>query len=213
MARKKFKKTPRRYRRRRLMRKRMRIRKSPRVHLYKRKMYLRQTISTSNVYGSMVFYLSLLPNYAEFTALYDLYRISAVKVTIVPSIVTNTVGASGTGGSISAVTYNLPMVYTAIDYNDTSNPASFDELMEYENCKITRGNQIHSRYFKPCYQSQLYESLSTTGYQAKRGGWIATIDSEVPHYSLKWGIEVPTNSSSPFYTFYVTYYLKFRSVK
>lgn len=185
-----------------------------RVHFFKRKALFQQQISSSDVVGSIQFALSEVPGFAEFVTLFDVYQISAVKVAIWGSANVNSVTAVGSGGTTSATVYQLPNVYTAIDYTDDDNPADANELMEYGNCKVTRGNQIHVRYFKPKIAVPVYTATIDPAYQARRSSWLSTDDPGIPHYGLKYVFDIPGGvTSSPYYTFSITYYLRFRQTK
>lgn len=177
----------RRYRRRTMGRNRTGVSRSlmyPRrsVHSFKRKCFLGNIdVTTTDVFGSYVFRLSDLPNYLEFVNLYDLYRIKAVKFTLIP-------GITAMDGNPLSTAVTLPQVRSVLDYTDSTVPASFNELYEYSNCKMTQGNRFHSRYFKPALLSTVYETAVSNSYTPKWGTWVSTDDASCPHYGLKYGI-------------------------
>lgn len=187
---------------------------SRRVHFFKRKALFQQQITSTDVTGSIQFALSEVPGFAEFTALYDVYQISAVKVAIWGSANVNTAVGIGNSTSIYAQVFQLPNVYTVIDYTDDDNPVDADQLMEYGNCKVTRGNQVHTRYFKPKIAVPVFTTGLDPAYQARRSSWLSTDDADIPHYGLKYVFDIPGGvTSSPYYTFSITYYLRFRQTK
>lgn len=142
------------------------------------------TISTqtaSATYGAMVFKLSDLDNYTEFTNLFDRYRICGIKVTFEPNI-------TGFDANAGANAFTLPMLLTAIDHNDSATPGSMAELMQYRTLKKTRAHVTHSRYFKPAVLTSAYESAVATAYIPKWKQWLTCDDPATPHYAIKYGI-------------------------
>ena len=104
------------------------------VYMYTRYTGIFNAITIENINPTLYgfnFSLNDLPNYTEFTALYDQYKINAVRFTMLPQQTQ----------SISIGSVNNPIanarVFSAIDYNDGSAPASVDELREYKTCKST----------------------------------------------------------------------------
>ena len=70
------------------------------------------------------FSLSDLPNYTEFTSLYDMYKINAVKITFIPyQTVSNSVATINNAD-------NTARFFSAIDYNDGTAPITTDNLRE-----------------------------------------------------------------------------------
>ena len=129
------------------------------------------------------FSLNDLPNYSEFTALYDSYKICAVKVWFVPGCTTGNIDVS-TGAPVSAqINFASARCFSAIDYNDSSAPSTINEIREYANCKMSPMVKGHKRYFKP------RQIDSSNAYNLPRNIWV---DSSVPnrvYYGLKFGID------------------------
>lgn len=142
------------------------------------------------------FSLNDLPNYAEFTSLYDMYKINAVKLTFIPR---QTV--SNSTSSINNAD-NTARFFSAIDYNDSS-VATADQLREYQTAKFTRLLRTHKRYiYKP-------KILDSNSYSVSP--WMSTLSPSANYYGLKIAIE-PTGSAL-IYGVEAKFYLSFKNVK
>lgn len=165
--------------------------------------------NANEVYLPMSFSLDQVPAYAEYTNLFDEYKVSAVKVSFVSTAMTTITQQSGVQPA-----YTMPLLYTALDYNDASGTYSIQDLREYQTCRYhTLQTKINTRYFKPCFQTLVYEGLGQ-GYSPKRG-WLNTDDYSVQHYALKVALE-PTGGALDYHyeiKVMVKYYLAFRNSK
>lgn len=192
------------------------LKRARKIHYIKRKSVSEITVSTSNQAGGVAYTLADIPNYSEFTTLFDEYKIAAIKVAYMPTKNVNTNTQTGTGGTITNTTYMLPTVYTVIDHNDTDTP-TINDMVQNETLKISRGNQVHTRYFKPRVPCRVYAGVSD-GYIYRSGQWIGTAtangDDNVPHYGLKYFFELPTGEKADNLTYKVitTFYLQFKEV-
>lgn len=175
----------------------------------------RPTVTTDPINfiaGGHNFRLTDLPDYQEFVPLYDQYKISAVKVKWIPLQVT-TQGPGATAPIVS----ETPFIYAAIDYTDSNAPTSVDSIRQYQSMRYSSGSSFRplTLYFKPRFQTEIYQTAATSGYAPKRG-WISITDSNVPHYGCKY-IITPTGLGSPVASYKwkveMKYYLAFRSVR
>lgn len=160
----------------------------------------------------MQFSLASVPNYTEFTNLYDNYKITGVAVELRPTF---------TGGELnnianSANNVAIPDIRTVVDYDDANVIATENELLQYQNIKWTRGNRIHRRYFKPKPAVPIYKDALSFGYSpAYSPRWYDTAYATVPFNALKIWID-PLAGGQPtnvVYRVYTTYYLRFRGTK
>lgn len=121
-----------------------------------------------------------LPNYTEFTALYDQYRIDYVECQFYFSNNTSSVNSPAT---------TMPIMYLAKDYDD-SNIANYTDLQQYSTMKCWQlGNRTNSDgkfviYVKPNVDVALYQGL-TTGYSRGKSQFVDTSSPQVPHYGIK----------------------------
>lgn len=194
------------------------------VYRYKRT-FIGTTIASnqgSDRLGSIVFKLSDVPNVTEFTSLYDVYRIAGVKITFFPSsgeLVYDVSQINPVSGNALAPIIPgslLPRFMTVIDEDDNTTPSSTNDLLQYQNLKITSGTK-HVVYLKPRFSSTVYKSLTASGYAVgPRNLWLDCSDSTIEHYGVKYSYE-STPSVTPVGMFnmkvHITYYLEFKDVR
>jgi len=145
----------------------------------------------TETFGVLYWDLASIPGFAEFTALYDFYKINAVQVRFLP-ISDNTY-------SDSSILQASNRLITVIDYNDRTVPTSLNDLRQYSNCKVSPFNRIHKRFLHPKPLITMDEDSSSGGVygigQAGRPPWIATTSNQCEYYGIKYGIEHPSSSS------------------
>lgn len=176
----------------------------PQSHDYKRTAYFATALtvgSTAEVYGAYSFQLSSLANASEYTVLYDMYKISAVKWTLMPR------GNSAEAGTNN----NNTKVLSVLDMDDDDVPTSVDQLCQYESVKTTNLSRDHSRYIKPKFARMIYKTSTTTGYGVG-SGWLDCNSTDIPHYGIKYCL-LRTTSGTVTYDLKVTYYLSFKGVR
>lgn len=122
-----------------------------------------------------------LPNYTEFTALYDQYRINWVDCEFMFSNNMSNVTSPGT---------TLPVMYLAKDYDD-SNVANYTDLQQYSTLQVWQLGQqqgrdgIHHVRVKPNVDTAVYQSALVQGYARSKPIFIDTSSPAVPHYGVK----------------------------
>lgn len=190
---------------------RRRFRKSTRYSKRGQKLYLFKRFtgaygqlvisSLTDTYAGYQFALRDLPNYTEFVALYDMYKINAIKISFIPQVTQN----------ISLGAINNPEAstrfFSVIDYNDSSSPVSVDELREYQSCKMTPILRTHKRYI---YKPKILDSV-----RSSRNPWMATSNPSEPFYGLKVAVEPMFSSTTTVmnYNIEAKFYLSFKNVK
>lgn len=148
--------------------------------------------------SSINFTLSQVPSFGEFTALYDQYKIKAVKCTLIPRHTEVALSGTITQGNM----------WSVFDYDDSIIPTSLDTLLQYQNTKRTRMNQTHSRYLKPMVRML---ASGATG-APKRNQWIDVADSSLEHYGIKFWFD--SRGTAPVtYDVQIKYYLAFKNVR
>lgn len=210
---------PRRVRMRRVMRRPRRP--AFKVHSFKRTCKLDNVQASitnlgvgSGISAAYQFTLDSLPNYQEFTSLYDLYKINGIKLSFVPSAseYINSTTSSVTGQN------GFQRFHTVLDFDDTSVPVSENELLQYTSLKSTPGWATHSRYFKPRVNTVVEGIVGATlAASSTAPKWISTQDPSVEHLGVKVFVPPPIAGAnigaSITYTVYATYYLSCRNVK
>lgn len=191
-------------RRKRMARRPMRLTRQPRqtVHHFKRTAFYNGLIAgstLSDVSGGFIAQLNQVPNYTEFTNLYDMYRINGVRWRLSPRANSAEIGTN----------QGMIKLFTAIDYDDIVTP-SLTDMLQYESLKVTRSDKEHVRYVKPRVSQAVYQTAVGTGYSSARG-WIDCANTTVAHYGLKWLLQqLPAGNQS--FDVQVTYYLSFKNV-
>lgn len=156
----------------------------------------------TNTYTAYNFSLNDVPNVSEFTTLYDVYKINAVKITFRPQM-TDNVSLSSINNAAASNRF-----FTAIDYNDSVSPTSIDEIRQYQSCKVTGLLRTHKRYFRP-------RIMDSSSVYSPGNKWLNTATTSTNYFGLKVAVE-PTQSTiatSMTYSIECTYYLSFKNVK
>ena len=148
------------------------------------------------------FSLTDVPNYSDFTNLYDQYKICAVHVKFYPSQ-TQTITLNTLERANACARF-----LSAIDLNDSTAPLTADEVRQYETCEVTSILETHERFIKhPLYQNSSGQNT---------GDWVATSSPSLNWNGLKIFIE-PCNatgtSTTLTYHLEMIYYLCFKNIK
>lgn len=225
------------YRRRRPMRKRMMRRKGAKLaritrkrdfHLFKRSVELPSIdIQGGGAGGALSFSLGDVPNVAEFQGLFDMYKITGVKLRFRPEY--NTFQAplpdetAGPNPVFQAGnTTSIPQISMVVDYNDANVPLAVSTLEQYTNCMRRMGNKPWSLFLRPKPRVPVLGALGTTLGNAymtmKRAPWLDTATSTgltVPHYGVKYWCDAAVNPPTIWgqIRVYAVYYLAMKRVK
>lgn len=190
------------------------------VHLFKRSYYAADVKTAITAAGiaqpaSLVqaFTLNQLPNFTEFTNLYDQYKITGVKIKLTPAL------SEGINSPLFNTTSSLGFspVNSVVDYDDFTALTSESQAMEYGSLKQTAPFKSHVRYIKPKCLQQIYISSIDNANRPISNQWISTADPDVPHLGIKYWISAPNvpagNAGSMLYKMYVTMYFACKNVK
>lgn len=165
------------------------------------------TMAAPDLFGKATFALQYVTNYSDFTNLFDRYKIKAVKTDF------HFMGAPVT----SLQTQNAnPTLFTVVDYNDDTTPASTASLLEYGKCRTHQfgpNRTVASVYFKPKLRASSWdESGALAGnYNPTTEPWLFIQNPGISHYGLKYGITGLSLSNA--IEIYTTYYLAMRDSK
>lgn len=107
------------------------------------------------------------------TSMYDQYRILKCTVTFVPRF--TEAGISNTG-------VEIPKLYTVIDYDSNSLSLTEDQILQFQNVKVTRGNKVHSRTLVPCIRMDSEASVGAV--TLKRKQWVDMADLSITHFGI-----------------------------
>lgn len=175
------------------------------VHKFRRSFL--STGYTGNTAGDtgyqLGFSLGQVPNFTEFTSLFDMWRIVQVDFHMFPAI---------NSGDLNGATTNIVggLVAIAVDYDDATVPASFNQMLEKQDVQIySPYEQVHLS-FKPRTTAQLTSggSLGT----AMQGQWVDCANTSVVHYGIKFSIQDSANNFQ-IYTVVADCHFEFKDVR
>lgn len=172
--------------------------KNIKVHSFTRTAVLatpNMTATTTATGGNISFSLSQVPNYTEWTNLFDSYKIKAVSIKIIPELLT---------GTLNSGAINAGSLWTAIDRNDLTNPASLNELLQYDTLRRKRITGITTRYLK-------VNNFSSEDNVQEWNKWQSTANANITYYGLKYWQEALGAGTLPT-KLIVKYYLQFKNV-
>lgn len=135
----------------------------------------------NKIFFGYAFNLENLPNYSEFTSLFDVYRIKGITAKfrlVQPPEAQNT----------PATSQFYPDIYVTVDHDDANAPTAVDDVLQYGKCKrgILRPNQWFTYRCHPTPAIQLYRSGTTTAYApAKNSMWLDLAYTNTPYYAIK----------------------------
>lgn len=177
------------------------------------------TYSVGYSYTSYMFNLGGLPNYTEFTNLFDAYRILAVKITFIPSVSSN-----DAGNVLNATNWGYqPTIWTGVDKNGFSwTGATYptinteNAIVQNNNAKIVRNPlKPFSIYIKnPAVELGVVASATLVGGGNRARQWIDTDNYSVNHYGAFIGGLIPNGTAnfSVVYNPIIKYYMQFKNV-
>lgn len=175
------------------------------IHSFKRSFRLSQiamTAGTTLMYGEQ-FDITQLPNFTEFSALFDQYRVDKIKFEIVPC-------QTGADTNPNTTSIFLPNIWSCIDKTDSTPPTGINEIMQYPGAKRTKITTRHSRSFKP----HVMVDVNNVVINSKGCPWLA-FGAPIPLYGVKWGLDQIFNVASGGFGIdrYVTFYFSCKAVK
>lgn len=211
------------YRKKRTVRRRRGVRRMrltrtiPVVHRFKETCELTQWSCSagSTQFGIQSYKLNDLFNAGQFKNLFDLYKITGVKLTIIPRFDTASVGEASNGPVVN----NLPMLYIAPNRSPWSTaPNSVQDILNDDGVRMMPLDRKMSFYLS-APSPRILDGASNgvpVQFDKKIKPWLTTggnaqdVDqSGVQYYSHRWAIS-NTGSSGIFTDVYATYYLTFK---
>lgn len=155
--------------------------------------------------GSLSPQMAFLDQYTTYGALYDQYRINRITWTFRPMYES----ANFTGTSIP------PLLFTAIDYDDSTPLISLASIREYQDLE-THSFETFSITIKPHASNALYNGTSFVAYGNIASPWIDCGSANVPHHGLKLAVTAGNGAGQTVFQYwFVTTVLdiEFRSVR
>lgn len=179
------------------------------LYYFKRKVAPGRQVNLTNVpNGTLQFSLDQVPQPADFTALFDQYMITGVKVDF--RLILDPAAAA-----FGSATY--PNLYVRKDYDNTASE-TIQEIAQDNKAKrfILSPNRTHSVFIRPALQSEYFNTA--TGLTDKSPVWKRWFDcsnTNMQHLGIKWAIDTMGILLTPGNTMDIefTYYLAFKNTR
>lgn len=174
-------------------------------------------------YNSRTFSLTDVPQYTEFTSLFDQYKINLIKIVWhfnKNSAELNERNAPPVTTYMNLLT-GIPSIRWYYDRDDGTVPtaAAFSQIQKIKSASLGRPVKA---IFKPNVLNIVYEGTVSNGYSPKYNQWIDCSDDGVPYYGLKYEIDgsgagrvqdSANDINVGYLTWDITYYCSFRDVR
>lgn len=149
-----------------------------------------------------------MPNYTEYTGLFDAYKVKMIVFKVYSGIDSN--DANGTAATSCGYLHHVH------DYNDANALSNIGEYYEYSSYKCVALSKAHgySIILYPKLSIEYYKTALTTGYGLSNPKWLdlTTTGTGIPHFGLKYGFEWP-NGPAKNYRITATVYFLCKNVK
>jgi len=132
----------------------------------------------SEVFAAYYHTLNGLPNYTEFTGLFDQYRIVEIGVQCIPAQNVETLAAGGSGFNGNLLTH--------VDYDDNTPPSSEAEMLQRQNLQSWVWSRPFAFRYAPRIASAVYSGAFTS--YANVSPWVDVASPDVRYYGWKLGI-------------------------
>lgn len=139
-----------------------------------------------------------MPNIAEFTSLFDQYKILRYSLDIVPRY---------TSWDLNTANPALPTIYWVYDQDDSTVPTAASQIMEHPKVRYRRLDKpVRITVLRPCIADEIYNTAVTTGYAPRKAPWIDLASPSIPHYGIKYFIQgAPNADYKPAFDFKATW--------
>lgn len=179
------------------------------------------TTTVNNFWRYYQFTLSQLPSAADFTNLFDAYKISAIKLTFRPRF-DNFAGNDTTDTTIPGITNNNgTMVHVIKDPRSTVVPsgtytsATLNSYLENGSVQTHQGIKPINIYWTPMVDVAVATGASAFPRSRSLSRYLNTNNTDVVHYGCHVFMQ-DANFTGLFgnaYDVFVTYYMKFKNLK
>lgn len=180
-------------------------------------------VAASTGTGVMKFKLNDLTNAPNFKQLFDLYKLTGVKVKLVPQYNSADVGPNASG----AIDY-LPQLFIAPNRDPyVPAPTSVADILNDDSCKVIRGGRIISLYLsnpKPELKAnsqdgltQFFMPIQFNSSSRALQPWLATggngqvqDQSGIDHFGFRWFVDNTQSAVACWWRVYATYYFSMK---
>ncbi len=131
--------------------------------------------STAGIY----FTAGQAAQFSDYATVFDQYRIVTAAVKFAPT----------SPNSTSNLSYIVPRIWTAIDYDDAIQPGSRAVVQAYGSCLESPPNTGVIRVLQPRIASAVYGGVTFNAYGNDTMKWIDVASPAAQHYGIKYCIE------------------------
>lgn len=151
--------------------------------------------SSSNVADTpyaQSFKLDDLPAVADFTSLFDYYRICKVELTFHPDIQMS----NQLIGSTAANAHQVPELYVFRDLDGLGSGTTIDQAHQRQDVMEKQATQRFSMSLVPQVSREVYRGITTTAYEIpQKLTWLDLTYTDIPHFGVR-GVMASTNAST-----------------
>lgn len=133
--------------------------------------------------GGVSFQFSDVPSSSAWATVFDRYKFLSVEVHFIPIGLTENVLNPSGGVSV------LPVLHTAVDFDDAATTATITALQKYSTYAGVPGNQSLVRKFVPHVAALVYNNASPSGYLDLGNPFVDMENLAIPHYGLKYALD------------------------
>lgn len=185
----------------------------------KRKVFLTSwvwgTTTTGDFWRYQTILASNMPNFTEYSSLFDTYKINGIKYTYCPRYTSTNAEAAGATGSPQAYAHYIVDPDSTILPAGVYGSATLNTLMENTNVKTRPLNKSFSIYYKPRVLQQLFGG--GTASFTRPSPYIRTSDANIDHRGHHMYINQNNFSASAnaniILDVYVTFYVTFKNIR
>lgn len=152
--------------------------------------------------GAIGFALNDLPDYLEYTSLFDAYRIVKVELTLYPYRV----------AGVNPLGPTLINLYTVTDPDDAT-PIAIDAMRQYANFRVTPALRVFRQTIYPKVAPQIYNGVAAAYAQPTGPVWIDCANVDVLHYAFKWNYDNASAAGEFGWRFEGRYFLEFKGTR
>lgn len=140
-------------------------------------------LQTATSTGTFAFTLNAVPNYTEFTNLFDKYRIVKATINFRSNSQPQACGLTAAGTTTG---YGGGTFYYVTDYDD-ADAITLNDIEQYPGRRsfLIGDQKAHTITCYPAFAKQIYQSAIATGYGPGRG-YVDCTYPNIPHFGVKW---------------------------
>lgn len=177
---------------------------------------LTQTANTQH--HAAEFMLNQLPNYTEFTNLYDQYKITKIVCKLIPMLNGNgNVPVAYAQTDTVSSPSNPGLLISVLDYDDATPLSLIGDYLQYQNVRKQPAimNRTHTRVIVPRVRKNVLQGGGgDMPAMIGKPGWIDCQYANIPHYGLKLFLDTHTGGAfAQTYQLMTTFYVKFKNVR